>query len=65
MYTVSIVIDQAIVRREFACFMLALDMVRDTVGEEICAFKAYSDVISGRGVTMFVRGAYVGIARLN
>jgi len=65
MYTVSILVDQSLVRREFKDVLSCVDYVWTVLGYEICPGWAHVETSVGPGICMHVAGAFISIARLN
>lgn len=65
MYTVSILVDQTLARRECRDLLEACDWVWVVIGYELCPCKAHIECTSGAGLCMHVNGAFVSVARLH
>lgn len=65
MFTVSILADQSLVRREFKDVLACVDYVWVVLGHELCPCAVHVEVSRGPGLCMHIAGAFVSIARLH
>lgn len=65
MFTVSILANQSLVRREFSDVLSCVDWVWVVLGADLCPCRVHVEVMSGAGLCMHVAGAFVSIARLH
>ncbi len=65
MYTVSILSDGTLARREFRDVLACVDWIWVVLGYEVCPCLARVECANGPGICMHVNGAFVSIARLH
>ena len=65
MYTVSILQDGSLARREFRDVLACVDFVWVVLGAELCPCAVHVECSNGPGLCMHLNGAFVSIARLH